>query len=65
MVVAQIDGVEGIACDGEVFYGGDGEGTEDYFSFSQRVGPLFGGVEDVGREAHVFMEEEEGGVHVM
>lgn len=52
MIVGQIDGIEGVTCDREVFYGGDGEGTEDEFSFSEGVGALFGGLDDFGGKAH-------------
>lgn len=52
VIVAEIDGVESVAGDGEVFDGGYGEGAEYQFSFAEGVGPLFGGLDYFGRETH-------------
>jgi hypothetical protein len=48
VIVGEIDGVKGVAGDGEVFYGGYGEGAEDEFSVAEGIGSLFGGLEDFG-----------------
>lgn len=55
MIIGKIDGVELIAGDGQVFNRWDGEGTENELTFGKGIGPLFGGLKNLGGETH-FLE---------